>query len=201
MSASSLCVTCGTLSHERCRNGPDTFLIRGSAWVSTGPNLEKSCAGISGMPDALRRRRGRRRGLGRTLEEAEQVVLGDPALRPGRGDPGQVDAQLAGHPPHARPGMRAGAAPGWSASAAGHRGRCGQRRADGLGAPASRPPRPGAAPAAPPATGARCWRRRPSSACRIGVPSLTSSPTLTSTSPTVPARAPGRPASPCPTPT
>ncbi len=39
MSASSLCVTCGTLSQDRCRNGPDTFLIRDSATVSTGAEL------------------------------------------------------------------------------------------------------------------------------------------------------------------
>ena len=51
MSASSFCVTCGTFSHERCRNGPDTFLIRDSSLVSTGPNLPKSCAGISGIPE------------------------------------------------------------------------------------------------------------------------------------------------------
>jgi hypothetical protein len=50
MSASSLWVTWGTFSHDRCRKGPDSFLIRGSGTVSTGPNLEKSWAGISGMP-------------------------------------------------------------------------------------------------------------------------------------------------------
>ena len=102
MSASSLCVTCGTLSHERCRKGPDTFLIRGRAAVSIGPNFEKSCAGISGIPAPAPGRGG---GLGRALQERQQVVLGDPALRPGRGDRGQVHAQLAGHPPHARAGV------------------------------------------------------------------------------------------------
>jgi hypothetical protein len=45
MSASSLWVTWGTFSQERCRNGPEIFLIRGRGWVSTGPNLEKSWAG------------------------------------------------------------------------------------------------------------------------------------------------------------
>src|SRR3954469_3351454 len=50
MSASSPCVTCGTLSQERCRCGPDRRLMRGSGFVSTGPNFEKSTAGISGMP-------------------------------------------------------------------------------------------------------------------------------------------------------
>jgi hypothetical protein len=50
MSASSLCVTWGTLSQERCRKGPETFLIRGRGAVSMGPNVEKSCAGISGIP-------------------------------------------------------------------------------------------------------------------------------------------------------
>src|SRR3954447_6818015 len=50
MSDSSLWVTCGTFSQARCRCGPDSFLMRGSGLVSTGPNLEKSTAGISGIP-------------------------------------------------------------------------------------------------------------------------------------------------------
>ena len=43
-------------------------------------------------------------------------------------------------------------------------------------------------------------RRRLAASIRIGVPSLTLSPTLTSTSATVPPPATGRPSSPCPTP-
>src|SRR5215211_7092417 len=50
MSASSLWVTWGTFSQERCRNGPEIFLIRGRGWVCVGPNLEKSWGGISGIP-------------------------------------------------------------------------------------------------------------------------------------------------------
>src|SRR5215218_1555566 len=50
MSASSPWVTCGTLSQERCRCGPESRLMRGSGLVSTGPNFAKSTAGISGMP-------------------------------------------------------------------------------------------------------------------------------------------------------
>ena len=50
MSASSAWVTCGTLSHERCRCGPDSFLIRESGTVRTGPNFEKSTSGMGGMP-------------------------------------------------------------------------------------------------------------------------------------------------------
>src|SRR6266568_2725171 len=50
MSASSWCVTCGTLSQDRCRTGPEIFLMRASGRVSTGPNFAKSTAGISGMP-------------------------------------------------------------------------------------------------------------------------------------------------------
>src|SRR5271166_4211230 len=50
MSASSCCVTCGMFSQARCRCGPDRRLIRDSGLVSIGPNLLKSCAGISGMP-------------------------------------------------------------------------------------------------------------------------------------------------------
>ena len=88
MSASSLCVTCGTLSHDRCRNGPDTFLIRGSAWRLDRAELGEVLRRDLRDPRALRgRRRRRRRGLGRALEEGQQVVLGDPALRPGRGRP------------------------------------------------------------------------------------------------------------------
>ena len=50
MSASSLWVTCGMFSHERCSAGPEIFLIRLISTSSTGPNFEKSTAGIGGMP-------------------------------------------------------------------------------------------------------------------------------------------------------
>ena len=191
MSASSLCVTCGTLSHERCRNGPDTFLIRGSFWVSTGPNLRvvlrRDLRDTRTLPKTRHASgRGRGRGLGRPLEEAEQVVLGDPALRPGRGDPGQIDTQLAGHPPHTRPGMRPG------------RGLVGRRpvppATDGGAANGAPTVSATGCAAAGPAAGSCCSTNvggsvlapSPEASIRIGVPSLTSSPTLTNTSPTVP---------------
>ena len=49
MSASSQCVTCGTLTHDACRRGPEMRLMRDSGTVSTGPNLAKSTAGIAGQ--------------------------------------------------------------------------------------------------------------------------------------------------------
>ena len=75
MSASSLCVTCGTLSQERCRNGPDTFLIRDSATVSIGPNLEKSWAGTSGMPDPAAAAAGAAAGWAGPLRKASRSSL------------------------------------------------------------------------------------------------------------------------------
>ena len=48
MSASSVCVTCGTLTHDACRRGPEMRLMRDSGTVSIGPNLAKSTAGIAG---------------------------------------------------------------------------------------------------------------------------------------------------------
>src|SRR5437868_5167794 len=38
------------LSHARCRYGPEMRLIRTIGLISTGPNFEKSTAGISGIP-------------------------------------------------------------------------------------------------------------------------------------------------------
>src|SRR4029453_12264956 len=118
MSASSLWVTGGTFSHDRCRKGPDSFLIRGSGTVSTGPNLEKSWAGISGMPApagaaaagaaaAGAPRTPARRGGGppRAQPRGQQVLLGDAALLPGALDGVQVPPELAGQPPHAGTGM------------------------------------------------------------------------------------------------
>ena len=52
--------------------------------------------------------RGRGGGLGRALQEPQQVVLGDAALGPGRGDCGQVHAQLPGGAPHGGPGVYPG---------------------------------------------------------------------------------------------
>src|SRR5882672_972518 len=48
MSASSCWVTCGMETQLRCRNPPESFLMRESALVSTGPNFAKSTCGHSG---------------------------------------------------------------------------------------------------------------------------------------------------------
>ena len=189
MSASSLCVTCGTLSQERCRNGPDTFLIRDSGWVSTGPNLEKSCAGISGIPipAGAPPARGRAAGAGprRNASRSSLVIRpfgpvpvtaarSTPSSRASRRtlgpacDPAEVAAPgRRGAAPRRRP---RGAAPGPAGD-----GRGGGRR------------RRGPVPAARPATAAAVTAPSPGSASRIGLPSLTWSPTLTRTSATVPA--------------
>src|SRR4029453_3892482 len=109
MSASSLWVTWGTFSHDRCRNGPDSFLMRGRGTVSTGPNLEKSWAGISGMPrPAGGAAAGGGGGARGAAHGGEQVVLDDPALLAGALDGVQVQAQLAGQPAHAGAGGGAG---------------------------------------------------------------------------------------------
>ena len=48
MSASSVCVTCGMLTQEAWRRGPEIFLMRESGTVSIGPNLAKSTCGTAG---------------------------------------------------------------------------------------------------------------------------------------------------------
>jgi len=50
MSASSNCVTCGMFTQLACRRGPEIFWMRDSGLVSTGPNFEKSTAGMVGRP-------------------------------------------------------------------------------------------------------------------------------------------------------
>src|SRR3546814_4657980 len=50
MSASSVCVTCGTFSHARCRCAADSLRIRASGRVSISPNCAKSTAGMVGIP-------------------------------------------------------------------------------------------------------------------------------------------------------
>src|SRR5215218_3110917 len=186
MSASSLCVTCGMLSHDRCRNGPDTFLMRGSACVSTGPNFEKSCAGISGIPEPC----------GAAGAAAAAGCCDGPLRKPSRSSLvirpfGPLAVTAARSTPSSR-AIRRTLGPAWAPAGA-------------------EPPSPpvtagGAARGAPTfaATGFACSGPGGASCCstrdggvvlapspelsmRIGVPSLTRSPTLTSTSPTVPA--------------
>ena len=106
MSASSLWVTWGTFSHDRCRNGPDSFLIRGRGTVSTGPNLEKSWAGISGMPAPAGAAAGAALAGPRTAASRSSL-----RIRPfvaAALDGVEVDVELAGQPPHAGAGVGPG---------------------------------------------------------------------------------------------
>src|SRR3569623_1467745 len=50
ISASSFWVTCGMLTQERCRCAADILRMRDRGLVSISPNLEKSTAGIGGIP-------------------------------------------------------------------------------------------------------------------------------------------------------
>jgi len=48
ISASSNCVTCGIETQLRCRLAPESFWMRDSGFVSTGPNFAKSTSGQAG---------------------------------------------------------------------------------------------------------------------------------------------------------
>ena len=143
--------------------------MRASGLVSIGPNLEKSWAGISGMP--VPPAGAGPAGAGRAREEGLDVVLGDAALLAGALELGEIDVELAREPAHARAGVdiaRIGVArrgPRACAADARRRRRLrGRRRLllrDDRG-------RRGVTAASPPAQQ------------QIAVPSLTLSPTLTS---------------------
>src|SRR5215216_2233473 len=192
MSASSLWVTWGTFSHERCRKGPETFLIRGSGTVSVGPNLEKSWAGISGMPapagaaaagagDGPRTAASRSSLVIRPFSPVPLMVLRSmPNSRASRRTLGPawgpVKSAIA-------PGGAAGAGAAGGAGA-GEGATAGGAWAAGAGA--------GAGPAGVASGGGSCWPTRlggvvsgpaPSPpTTTMTVPSLTVSPTLTLTS-------------------
>ena len=117
MSASSLWVTWGTLSQDRCSAGPDSRWMRDSGRVSTGPNFEKSCAGTSGMPPWA----ARAGAAGRAADRRDHVLLEDPALGAGPGQRVEVKAELAGQPAHARPGVYAVEVRGRPSRRRGHR--------------------------------------------------------------------------------
>src|SRR3974377_317995 len=105
MSASSVCVTCGTLSHERCRKGPESLLIRERDLVSTGPNFEKSCVGPSGIaePPAA----GAAAGPALPPQCGLDILLGEASLLAAAFQPDEVDTKLACQPPHAGTGVDA----------------------------------------------------------------------------------------------
>ena len=137
MSASSNCVTCGTLTQLACRRGPEIFWMRLSGLRSTGPNAAKSTGGTRGSAAPRRRRR-----LGQQpLDVRLDVLLGDAALGAAAPDPAEVHAQLAREAPDRRAGMRSresrsrSTAPPPAAARAGaalRRG-CGRGLARGLG--------------------------------------------------------------------
>ena len=182
MSASSLWVTCGTFSHERCSAGPEIFLIRGISTSSTGPNFEKSTFGIGGMPmppDGA----AAAAGAG-ALVDLKKPVTSSRRMRPLRPEPLtferstpssranlRTDGEACGVPPAAAAGgvsavgRRSDDAPAEAAEAG-----C---AASGGGGDAA-----GAAPAAAAST-------------RIRLPSETLSPSLTLISLTVPAAGDG----------
>ena len=184
MSASSLCVTCGTFSHERCRNGPDIFLIRGRSWRCTGPNFEKSCAGISGIPDpcgAAAAAGAAVAGPLRKLSRSSLVIRPFAPLAPtwDRSIPSSRAIRRTLGPACAPAGavFSSGAATAGGAAS-------GAPTASDTGFAAAGP---GAGSCCSTSDGGVVHAPSPELSMRIGVPSLTWSPTLTSTSPTVPA--------------
>ena len=166
--------------------------MRESGLVSIGPNLEKSCAGISGMPAPARPRRGGCRA--RTAQERHDVVLGDAAFLAGARHLGEIDAHLARDAAHARSGvhagevrrLRAGGTPAWTGS--------GRRPASGAAAGAGEwavraAARSGSCCAS--SDGGCCIAPSSWPRSRIGGLLLTRSPTLTRTSRIWPAEGAG----------
>ena len=145
MSASSCCVTCGMVTQLRCRFAPDSFLMRDSGCVVTGPNFAKSTCGsgsrLSPAPPSAAAR-ARELGLHVILDVLlEHALLGSRALH-ARQDPRPVRARNA-----APRGWRARCAKPASSTAAGAAGAGGGPRRRGLrrGLPArARAPRCGA---------------------------------------------------------
>ena len=137
MSASSLWVTCGTFSQARCRMRPGQLLDArqrpGLDRAELGEVLRPGSPGCRCRRRALRRRGGRCRPAG----HAEQVVLGDPALRPGpvTSVPGRRRAPAPAGARSGRRGRRRSPARRWVARPAR------RRRAPPAGAPPRRTPR------------------------------------------------------------
>ena len=76
MSASSVWVTWGTLTHEACSRGPEMRLMRDSGTLSIGPNLAKSTVGTAGSPAPPPAATGPHAAGERRLD----VLAGDPAV-------------------------------------------------------------------------------------------------------------------------
>ena len=113
MSASSLMGDVGHVEPGPVQMRPEIFLIRASGRVSTGPNFEKSTAGISGMPMPPDRAGAAAGARCAAAEMALHVLLGDAALLAGALDRGEIDAELAGDAPHRGARMHAARNPGW----------------------------------------------------------------------------------------
>ena len=106
-SASSWLVTWGTFTQARCRCGPEMRLIRESGRVSISPNLEKSTAGMGGMP-LPPAAAGASAGAGAERARFTKPLTSStqhPALASGPRDLGEIDAELARVAPHRRRGV------------------------------------------------------------------------------------------------
>ena len=181
MSASSLCVTWGTLSQERCRKGPETFLIRGRGAVSMGPNVEKSCAGISGIPAPVAAAAAGWAGPFRNPSRSSLVMrpLGPVGVTAARSTPNSRAVRRTEGPACIPAGVSTPPAAGAAAGA------------EGAGAGAAAGAEAGAGSCCSTSDGGVLTAPSPGVSSRMGLPSLTSSPTLTRTSATEPATGAG----------
>ena len=188
MSASSLCVTWGTLSQERCRNGPGDLLDPRQGRGLDRPELGEVLRGDLRDPDRAGRGRAAAGWAGPFRNPSRSSLVIRP-FGPGRGDRGQVHAQLPGGAPHRGPGVH----PGGGVDC--HRGVArGPRPVPrAAGPPGARPPGPrrGAGSCCSTSDGGVLTAPSPGVSSRMGLPSLTSSPTLTRTSATEPATGAG----------
>ena len=101
MSASSCCVTCGTLTQLACSRGPEIFWMRDSGSVSTRPYFAKSTVGTAGSAPP----RGAA-ALHDLLDERLDVVGRDAAFRARAAHAAEIDAELARELAHGRARMR-----------------------------------------------------------------------------------------------
>src|SRR6478752_2248571 len=169
MSASSLCVTWGTLSQERCRKGPETFLIRGRGAVSMGPNVEKSCTGISGIPAPVAVAAAGWAGPLRNPSRSSLVMrpLGPVRVTAARSTPNSRAVRRTAGPACTPAGVSTPPAAGAAGGAA------------GAGAGTAAGAEAGAGSCCSSSDGGVLTAPSPGVSSRMGLPTLTSSPTLT----------------------
>ena len=101
MSASSCCVTCGTLTQLAWSRGPAIFWMRDSGSVSTRPYFAKSTVGTAGSALA-----GCGAAVHDFLDERFDVVGRHAPLGAGAAHAAEVDAELARELAHGRARMR-----------------------------------------------------------------------------------------------